>query len=120
MIGQLRFGALSRAGAIGIVAMLLTAVIVDRLQAASAPSLAQLIEGAKKEDTLRGQWSQNSFGGAKGLSLFLVEAGDDGFGARGRNEQKIRAQFEGAIYARSGHAKTDVEARPGGGGRAAR
>ncbi len=31
MIGQLRFGALSRAGAIGIVAMLLTAVIVEQV-----------------------------------------------------------------------------------------
>jgi hypothetical protein len=49
MIGQLRFGALSCAGAIGIITMLMTAVIVERVQAASATSLTELVEGAKKE-----------------------------------------------------------------------
>src|SRR4030095_9412744 len=87
MIGQLRFGALSRAGAIGIVVMLLTAVFVERLQAASAPSLAQLIEGANKEDTLRGQWSQNSFGGAKGLSELVA-------GMNKKYGLNLKAQFQ--------------------------
>ena len=67
MIGQFRFGSLNHAGTIGIITMLLTAVIVEGVQAASATSLAQLVEGAKKEGIIRGQWSQNSFGGAKGL-----------------------------------------------------
>jgi ABC-type Fe3+ transport system substrate-binding protein len=67
MIGQFRFGSLNHAGTIGIAAMLLTAIVVENVQAASATSLAQLVEGAKKEGIIRGQWSQNSFGGAKGL-----------------------------------------------------
>jgi ABC-type Fe3+ transport system substrate-binding protein len=67
MIGQFRFGSLNHTGTIGIAAMLLTAIVVENVQAASATSLAQLVEGAKKEGIIRGQWSQNSFGGAKGL-----------------------------------------------------
>jgi hypothetical protein len=63
MISQFRFGSFSRVGTIGIITMLLTAVTIESLQAASATSLAQLVEGAKKEDIARGQWSQNSFGG---------------------------------------------------------
>lgn len=34
---------------------------------AAATPLATLIEGAKKEGVIRGQWSQNSFGGSAGL-----------------------------------------------------
>jgi iron(III) transport system substrate-binding protein len=72
MTRRFSFDSFSRAGAIVMVAMLLAAVTVKSVQAASAPSLAQLIEGAKKETTLRGQWSQNSFGGAKGLAELVV------------------------------------------------
>ena len=72
MIGQFRFGSLNHAGTIGIITMLLTAVIVEGVQAASATSLAQLVEGAKKEGIIRGQWSQNSFGGAKGLAELVA------------------------------------------------
>lgn len=69
---QFRFSSLSRVGTIGIIAMLLTAVTVESLQAASATSLAQLVEGAKKEGIIRGQWSQNSFGGAQGLAELVA------------------------------------------------
>ena len=37
---------------------------------AEAETLAQIIEGAKKEGMLRGQWGQNSFGGSEGLKKF--------------------------------------------------
>jgi iron(III) transport system substrate-binding protein len=72
MMDQFRFSSLSRVGTIGIIAMLLTAVTVESLQAASATSLAQLVEGAKKEGIIRGQWSQNSFGGAQGLAELVA------------------------------------------------
>ncbi|HEU4341880.1 MAG TPA: extracellular solute-binding protein [Candidatus Binatia bacterium] len=72
MIRRFIFDSFSRAGTIATVAMLLAGVSVESVQAASAPSLAQLIEGAKKETTLRGQWSQNSFGGAKGLAELVA------------------------------------------------
>jgi iron(III) transport system substrate-binding protein len=52
--------------------MLLAAVAVERSHAASATPLAQLIEGAKKETIIRGQWSQNSFGGAQGLAELVA------------------------------------------------
>jgi len=72
MMDQLRFGSLHRLGTIGMIAMLLAAVTVESLQAAAAPSLAELVEGAKKEGIIRGQWSQNSFGGAKGLAELVA------------------------------------------------
>jgi ABC-type Fe3+ transport system substrate-binding protein len=68
---QFSFGSLSRLCAIAMVAVLL-GFTAESVQGASAPSLAQLIEGAKKETTLRGQWSQNSFGGAKGLTELVA------------------------------------------------
>jgi ABC-type Fe3+ transport system substrate-binding protein len=40
--------------------------------AAKAETLAQLIEGAKKEGMLRGQWGQNSFGGSEGFREILA------------------------------------------------
>ena len=55
-----------------LIAMLLTAVTVESLQAASATSLAQLVEGAKKEGIIKGQWAQNSFGGAQGLTELVA------------------------------------------------
>jgi ABC-type Fe3+ transport system substrate-binding protein len=72
MMDQFRFSSLSRVGTMGIIVMLLTAVTVESLQAASATSLAQLVEGAKKEGIIRGQWSQNSFGGAQGLAELVA------------------------------------------------
>jgi ABC-type Fe3+ transport system substrate-binding protein len=72
MMDQFRFGSLRSFGTIGMIAMLLAAVAVESLQAASAPSLAELVEGAKKEGIIRGQWSQNSFGGAKGLAELVA------------------------------------------------
>ena len=39
---------------------------------AEAETLAQIIEGAKKEGTLRGQWGQNSFGGSEGFKEILA------------------------------------------------
>jgi hypothetical protein len=50
--------------------LLLTLVIMAPL--ADAETLAQLIEGAKKEGMLRGQWGQNSFGGSEGFKEILA------------------------------------------------
>src|SRR5678816_3974367 len=72
MISQFRFGSFSRVGTIAIITMLLTAVTIESLQAAAATSLAQLVEGAKKEGIIKGQWSQNSFGGAQGLAELVA------------------------------------------------
>jgi ABC-type Fe3+ transport system substrate-binding protein len=72
MMDQLRFASLRSLGTMGMIAILLAAVTVESLQAASAPSLAELVEGAKKEGIIRGQWSQNSFGGAKGLAELVA------------------------------------------------
>jgi ABC-type Fe3+ transport system substrate-binding protein len=72
MVGQFRFMSRSHAYLVGVVALVLSAALVEKLHAGAADPLAQLIEGAKKETTLRGQWSQNSFGGAKGLSELVA------------------------------------------------
>lgn len=39
---------------------------------ASAASLPELVEGARKEGVLRGQWGQNSFGGSEGFKEILA------------------------------------------------
>ena len=39
---------------------------------ARAATLAELIEGAKKEGSFRGQWGQNSFGGSEGFQELLA------------------------------------------------
>lgn len=39
---------------------------------AHATTLAELIEGAKKEGSFRGQWGQNSFGGSEGFQELLA------------------------------------------------
>ena len=57
---------------LGFVALVLSLAVVDELQAAATEPLAQFIEGAKKEGTLRGQWSQNSFGGSAGLGELVA------------------------------------------------
>lgn len=40
--------------------------------AATYATLAQIIEGAKKEGMIRGQWSQNTFGGGEGFNDFVA------------------------------------------------
>src|SRR4029453_6370954 len=57
---------------IAIVAMQLSAVPMERLHAAAAPPLAQLIEGAKKEGTLKGQWGPGAFGGSVGFAEIMA------------------------------------------------
>ena len=57
---------------IAIVAMQLNAVAVERLHAAAAPTLAQLIEGAKKEGTLKAQWGPGAFGGSVGFAEIMA------------------------------------------------
>ncbi|MGH7929384.1 MAG: ABC transporter substrate-binding protein, partial [Candidatus Binatia bacterium] len=56
--------------------MILTVVFLLGLalssQRASAASLAEIIEGAKKEGSFRGQWGQNSFGGSEGFQEILA------------------------------------------------
>ena len=69
---QLCFSPRGGFGMVGIIALMLSAIAVKQLQAAAAEPLAQLIEGAKKEGTLRGQWSQNSFGGSAGLAELVA------------------------------------------------
>lgn len=39
---------------------------------AVAQTISELVEGAKKEGTLRGQWSENSFGGSQGLQEIVT------------------------------------------------
>ncbi|MGH7772190.1 MAG: ABC transporter substrate-binding protein [Candidatus Binatia bacterium] len=52
--------------------MLLVAIYMPVVYGATATPLAELIEGAKKEGTLRGQWSENSFGGGPGLQEIVT------------------------------------------------
>lgn len=72
MIGKFSFDLLLRLCSTGVAVMLFAAVFAETLQAASATPLAQVIEGARKEGTLRGQWSQNSFGGSAGLAEIVA------------------------------------------------
>lgn len=41
-------------------------------QLAGAATLSEIIEGAKKEGSFRGQWGQNSFGGSEGFQEILA------------------------------------------------
>jgi iron(III) transport system substrate-binding protein len=45
----------------------LAALVWMGVYEAKAQTLKELIEGAKKEGTLRGQWSENTFGGSAGM-----------------------------------------------------
>jgi iron(III) transport system substrate-binding protein len=56
------------------------------LQAAPSATLAQIIEGAKKEGTIRGLWSQNAFGGSEGFADFVA-------GMNKRYGLNIKGQF---------------------------
>jgi len=48
------------------------AVYMPAAQAAQSAALQKLIEGAKKETTVKGLWSATSFGGSRGLSEFVA------------------------------------------------
>jgi ABC-type Fe3+ transport system substrate-binding protein len=50
--------------------LLLSVYLMPR--AADAATLAEVIEGAKKEGSFRGQWGQNSFGGSEGFQELLA------------------------------------------------
>ena len=60
----------SRAGFRSISASILAlaAVVWMGVYEASGQTLKELVEGAKKEGTLRGQWSENTFGGSAGMA----------------------------------------------------
>jgi len=53
---------------------------------ARGQTLSQLIEGAKKDGTLRGQWSENSFGGSVGLAEIVA-------GMNKKYGTNLKAQF---------------------------
>jgi ABC-type Fe3+ transport system substrate-binding protein len=72
MIARLRFSRWLRLWLTAVAVLFFTALFADVLQAASAATLEQFIDGAKKEGTLRGQWSQNSFGGSAGLAEIIA------------------------------------------------
>src|SRR4051812_7180388 len=59
-----------RAGFFPVVAVLLCAYATAA--GAASATLTQMIEGAKKEGMIRGQWSQNTFGGGEGFNEFLA------------------------------------------------
>ena len=46
--------------------------LAQSAQQAFAATLAEIIEGAKKEGSFRGQWGQNSFGGGEGFQEILA------------------------------------------------
>ena len=48
------------------------AILAGVMPQARAATVAELIEGAKKEGMLRGQWGQNSFGGSEGFKEILA------------------------------------------------
>lgn len=54
---------------LSVIASLIVALAMFALpaQAAQPSALAEIIKGAKKEGTLRGQWSENTFGGSAGM-----------------------------------------------------
>src|SRR3954464_11557481 len=54
-----------------LLAGVLVCIYATAAGAASA-TLNQMIEGARKEGIIRGQWSQNTFGGGEGFNDFLV------------------------------------------------
>jgi iron(III) transport system substrate-binding protein len=53
---------------------------------ASGQTLKEIVEGAKKEGTLRGQWSENSFGGSAGLAEIVA-------GINKKYGTNLKAQF---------------------------
>lgn len=72
MINQIGHKLRVRLGWIALFLLFVAASAAERSHAASATPLTQLIEGAKKESVIRGQWSQNSFGGSAGLAELVA------------------------------------------------
>jgi ABC-type Fe3+ transport system substrate-binding protein len=72
MIGQWKFSSLLCRGSFAVGALLLATAFAQVAHGAAAASLAQVVEEAKKEGTIRGQWSQNSFGGSAGLAELVA------------------------------------------------
>lgn len=68
MVRQRRFPRFLRISLVFGVVWLVVSMLSTPLEAAMSGALAQTIEGAKKEGTLRGQWSQNSYGGSEGFA----------------------------------------------------
>ena len=56
----------------GKILITLTLALCALAAPARAATLAELIEGAKKEGSFRGQWGQNSFGGSEGFQELLA------------------------------------------------
>jgi len=50
----------------------LTFALIGMTSHALAATLAEIVEGAKKEGSFRGQWGQNSFGGSEGFQELLA------------------------------------------------
>jgi len=72
MIGRFRGKPLLRLFSIVVTVTLFAAAFAETLQAVSASTLAKLIEGAKKEGTLRGQWGPGAFGGSAGFAELVA------------------------------------------------
>ncbi len=68
MIGQSKFANLTRIFSIVGAVILIVAVVTVAVPGAMAATLAQVVDGAKKEGTIRGQWGQMSFGGSAGFT----------------------------------------------------
>lgn len=68
MATQLRLGYRLYFSSAVLSVLALTAAAWMGVREARGQALSELIEGAKKEGTLRGQWSENSFGGSVGLA----------------------------------------------------
>lgn len=85
----------------------LTAVVLAlSAQGASAVTLAELIEGAKKETAVKGMWSATSFGGSRGLSEFVA-------GMNKKYGLHIKAEFTPGRNMQAVMAKIAAEARAG-------
>lgn len=68
MATQLRLGYRLYFSSAVLSVLVLVAAAWMGVREARGQALSELIEGAKKEGTLRGQWSENSFGGSVGLA----------------------------------------------------
>lgn len=72
MLSQSKLIRLLRISAVAGTVLLLLGIHALVMQQAMAATLTQLIEGAKKETTLKGQWSATSFGGSAGLAELVT------------------------------------------------
>jgi len=72
MISQSKFTRQTRIASIVAVLIFGATIYSAAVQAAMAATLAQVIEGAKKEGAIRGQWGQMSFGGSAGFAEIVA------------------------------------------------